>query len=69
MPESQTKKKLPIKVAIALVGLGFLFFVGDIFYDTKSGDAAILKCGEGKVKSVSTKGFFQRDISCFPDES
>lgn len=44
---------------------GGLLFFADIFYDQKSGDKALAICGNGNVKSVSTKGYFKRDIVCF----
>tara|TARA_R110002020_G_scaffold42092_5_gene123633 strand:+ start:225 stop:431 length:207 start_codon:yes stop_codon:yes gene_type:complete len=62
-----TNGKKYIKITVTLLSISLLIYLGDIFYDMKSGDAALTKCGEGNVEAVSTKGFYKREISCSSD--
>jgi hypothetical protein len=64
MSDAQNKGKGLTKLFIAVIVVGALIFIGDIFYDKKSGEKALALCGEGNVKAVITKGFFKREIAC-----
>lgn len=64
MSEQKSTKTKFIKIIIMLFIVGLLIHLADIFYDRKSGEIALNECGDGNVKSVSTKGYFKRDISC-----
>jgi hypothetical protein len=37
-------------------------------YDSDFGETALEQCGEGNVKSVSTKGYFKKNVVCFTDK-
>lgn len=64
MSEQKSTKTKFIKIITTLFIVGLLIHVADIFYDRQSGEVALNECGDGNVKSVSTKGYFKRDISC-----
>lgn len=64
---TKTDKKYWVKFAL-WVGMAFTLTLGlgafDKSYDDGAKARAIEKCGQGNVKSVSTKGLFQTTITC-----